>query len=53
MEEKKKKSGIKVLIPILVALICVITSVSYIVFRTISNKNYEKQWEDYDDCGAC
>ena len=51
MEEKKKRNSIAVLIPILVALIGAITSVAYIVFRMSSNRSYEEQWEDYDECG--
>ena len=50
-ENKKKRNSIAVLIPVLLALICVITSVSYIVFRMISNKDYEEKWKDYDECG--
>ena len=48
MEEKKKRNSIAVLIPILVALIGAITS---IVFRMSSNRSYEEQWKDYDECG--
>lgn len=51
MEEKKKRNSIAVLIPILVALIGAITSVAYIVFRMSSNRSYEEQWKDYDECG--
>ncbi|MGN1480343.1 hypothetical protein [Porcipelethomonas sp.] len=52
MEEKKRKrNSIAVLIPVLLALICGITSVAYIVFRMISNKDYEEKWKDYDECG--
>ena len=48
---KRKKSSVAVLIPVLLALICGITSVVYIVFRMLSNKDYEEKWKDYDECG--
>lgn len=51
MEEKKKKNGLSIFIPILAALICVITSVAYIVFKMSSNRIYEEKWQDYDECG--
>jgi predicted membrane channel-forming protein YqfA (hemolysin III family) len=48
---KKEKNQINIFIPVLAALICVTCSVAYIVFRTMSNKNYEQKWKDYDECG--
>ena len=51
MEEKKKKSALSVLIPTIAALVCVITSVAYIVFKMSSNRVYEEKWQDYDECG--
>lgn len=49
--EEKKKSNLWLFIPILAALICGVVSVAYIVFKTMSNKNYEEKWKDYDECG--
>lgn len=51
MEEKKKRNSLAVFIPILLALISVITSVAYIVFKMSSNRSYEEKWKDYDECG--
>lgn len=51
MEDKKKKNGVAILVPIIVALVATITSVAYIVFRMSSNKIYEEKWKDYDECG--
>lgn len=51
MEEKKKRSALWVFVPVLTALVCVVASVAYIVFKIMSNKNYEEKWKDYDECG--
>ncbi len=51
MEEKKKSNGLAIFIPILAVLICMISSVAYIVFRMSSNKIHEEKWRDYDECG--
>lgn len=51
MEEKKKSSVLTVFIPILAVLICMISSVAYIVFKMSSNKSHEEKWSDYDECG--
>ncbi|MDE5917851.1 MAG: hypothetical protein K2G62_06975 [Oscillospiraceae bacterium] len=49
--KEKKKSQAHIFVTVLTALICVTCSVAYIVFRTMSNKNYEQKWKDYDECG--
>ena len=38
-------------IPTALSLILIIGSVVYIVFKTMSNKAYNEQWKDYDECG--
>lgn len=48
---EKKKGQTRVFIAVLAALICVISSVAYIVYKTTSNRNYELKWKDYDECG--
>lgn len=50
MEERKKNNQI-VFISVLIALICGVVSVAYIVYKAMSNKNYEEKWKDYDECG--
>lgn len=49
--DENKKNNVKVFIPILAVLICMISSVAYIVFKMSSNKNYAEKWKDYDECG--
>ncbi|MGN0614571.1 MAG: hypothetical protein ACI4JB_11830 [Porcipelethomonas sp.] len=49
--EENKKTNLKIFIPILAVLICMISSVAYIVFRMSSNRVYEEKWKDYDECG--
>jgi len=49
--EEKNKSSLGVLIPVVVALIGIISSVAYIVFKVSSNKVHEEKWQDYDECG--
>ncbi len=49
--DENKKNNAKVFIPILAVLICMISSVAYIVFKMSSNKDHEDKWKDYDECG--
>ena len=49
--DEKKKNNARIFIPILAVLICMISSVAYIVFKLSSNKVYEEKWQDYDECG--
>ncbi len=51
MDKKSEKSSIAMFIPVLAAIICGICSVSYIIYRTMSNKSYKEKWQDYDECG--
>ncbi len=44
---KEKKSVVGVII----ALLLVVASASYIVFKMFSNKAYHEKWKDYDECG--
>ena len=37
--------------PVLGAIFLVIVSVSYILFRSWSNKLYYEKWKEYEDCG--
>lgn len=37
--------------PVVLALMLAITSVVYIVCRTLSNRAYHEKWKDYDECG--
>lgn len=49
--EENKKSSLTSFITILTVLICMISSVAYIVFKMSSNKIEEEKWQDYDECG--
>lgn len=33
------------------ALILLVASAGYIVFRMMSNKAYNEKWKDYNECG--
>ncbi len=51
MEEKKKEIRLPYFYPYSCSAYRAITSVAYIVFRMSSNRSYEEQWKDYDECG--
>ncbi|SFW30513.1 hypothetical protein [Ruminococcus flavefaciens] len=38
-------------VPVIGAICLVIVSVSYILFRSWSNKLYYEKWKEYEDCG--
>ena len=38
-------------LPVIGAICLVIVSVSYILFRSWSNKLYYEKWKEYEDCG--
>jgi hypothetical protein len=46
-----EKDPRKTLLPVTVAILLLVGSVTYIYARTISNKNYRLKWQDYDECG--
>ncbi|MBQ8568414.1 MAG: hypothetical protein IJ446_04270 [Oscillospiraceae bacterium] len=37
--------------PIIAALFLFLASAGYIVYRLVSNYNYNERWKDYDECG--
>ncbi|MBR4224423.1 MAG: hypothetical protein IKR73_06400 [Oscillospiraceae bacterium] len=38
-------------LPIFLALFAFLASASYIVYRMVSDYNYNARWKDYDECG--
>ncbi|WP_297960540.1 hypothetical protein [uncultured Ruminococcus sp.] len=38
-------------LPVLCAIFLAIVSVTYILFRSWSNKLYYEKWKEYEDCG--
>lgn len=51
---KKKESPevtMRTLIPVIAALFLFLASAGYIIYRTVSNHNYNERWKDYDECG--
>lgn len=51
MDNKSEQANNKRFIAVMVALLLVISSVGYIVYRTLSNKAHDEKWKDYDECG--
>ena len=49
--EKEKKKAFKSAIPVVCALLLVVASVAYIIYRTFSERAYNEKWKDYDECG--
>lgn len=37
--------------PIVAALLLFVASAFYIVYRMVSDYNYNERWKDYDECG--
>ena len=38
-------------IPVILALMAFLVSAGYIAYRMLSSYNYNKRWQDYDECG--
>ncbi|MBR6967893.1 MAG: hypothetical protein IKH78_05110 [Ruminococcus sp.] len=49
--EYSAKRMLRESMPVLGAIFLVIVSVSYILFRSWSNKLYYEKWKEYEDCG--
>lgn len=47
----KKKNYLVGCIALVAAVFTALVSVSYIIYRGISNQKYEDKWGLYDDCG--
>lgn len=46
-----KKSSKKSAFAVIGALVLVVASVGYIVYRVFSDRSYNEKWKDYDECG--
>ena len=49
--EEKRKSDKKSALGVIAALVLVVASAGYIVYRIVSEKAYNEKWKDYDECG--
>lgn len=38
-------------VPIAIALFMFLASSAYIIYKTVSLKQYRERWKDYDECG--
>mgnify|MGYP006932495640 CR=1 FL=1 len=50
-ENYSSKKIAKDMFPVLTAIFLAIASVTYILFKSWSNKLYIEKWKDYEDCG--
>lgn len=48
--EKKTGSLVKIIVPIIGAVIVVAAAVAYICIK-VADIRYEEKWKDYDECG--
>lgn len=54
MSKKKKPSAIdymKIAIPVSGAVALIILAISFIIYKIVSEYNYNERWKDYDECG--
>ncbi len=49
--EEKRKTDKKSALYIIGALLLVVASAGYIVFKYVTERNYNEKWKDYDECG--
>ncbi len=50
-KESTKVASKKSALTVIGALVLVVASVGYIVYRIASEKSYNEKWKDYDECG--
>ncbi len=50
-ETDKAKHERKSFYAVMTALILVVASTGYFVYKYMSTKAYEERWKDYDECG--
>lgn len=50
-KEETTKSTKKSAFAVIGALLLVVASAGYIVYRIVSEKSYNEKWKDYDECG--
>ena len=50
MENEKKTGYVKIVVPIIGAVIVVAVAVAYICVK-LANIRYNEKWKDYDECG--
>lgn len=51
MDEKELEKSIRSSLPVVGAILLVIASVAYIIYRTLDSRAYDEKWKDYDECG--
>ena len=49
--EKKRLKGALSLITVLLGFACVATTISYLILKGYSDRDYRRRWKDYNDCG--
>ncbi len=49
--DEKRKSVKKTALGVIAALVLVVASAGYIVYRIVSERAYSQKWKDYDECG--
>lgn len=49
--EEKRIEAKKSALPIIGALLLVVASVGYIVYKVTIERAYNEKWKDYDECG--
>ena len=50
-ERQETREFFRTAIPVAAALFLFLASAAYIVYRTVSNRQYHERWKDYDECG--
>ena len=46
-----KNGPFKGFVPILLTVLTLVASVSYLVYRLARERAYQEKWKDYNDCG--
>lgn len=50
-EKMRIRKFLRISAPIVGALFVFLSSAIYIVYRMVSDYNYNERWKDYDECG--
>lgn len=50
-KNRDREEFLRSAISVAAALFLLMSSVAYIVYRIVDNRNYNERWKDYDECG--
>jgi hypothetical protein len=51
MAKKEGRTNVFSIVSLILGLVGAVFAILYLVYRFLSDRAYQKKWQDYDDCG--